>query len=189
MKHIIVALLLLFPLAANAQLSDEMLAILAMEELAKTEALDAKQVEFAEAVPDSAMKLLCRNATVATKDGFERIMEVIQTRSPSPVYENMSVGEFAFFADCDGNRNALEHNVIPDNIQYDHTGISDLTKYMIEEMGLLLKEEGQRGLTPTEFVRERIRAANDNNNRDLAITYNEIRITIQGRLMELEAEQ
>ena len=191
MKEIIVALLLLVPLAANAQLSDEMLAILALEEPAKSEALDARREEIANTLgsveKDRFDRFSCNKLRDSAPDRLISTVERFRERFRGTVIDQAGMGEFLYFLECENNTSAFEQNTY--YIKFDHTGISPLTKYMIAEMGLLLKEQGSRGLTPTEFVSERIRAANDNNNQDLAITYNQIRITIQARLMELESGQ
>jgi len=188
MRHLLLLLAFTSSLA-NAQLSDDMLAILALDEPAKSEAIAAKRIEFVEAVPQPMLPILCRNAAVSTAGNFTRFVDMIKDRSPSPIYENMSYGEFAFFVDCDGH-NAFEHNVFPTNLQGTAIdGISPLTRHMIKEMGLLLREKGPSGLTPIAFVTRLIIAANDVDNFDLAITYNQVRIAIEARIRELEAEQ
>ena len=189
MKHIIVTFLLLLPIAANAQLSDEMLAILAMEEPSKSEAIAERRILIEEAMGEDKERIyrfICNRATEVNETGLVDTIANIKDRSESTLLDELSYGEFIYFSDCDGNRNAFEHNIYPTNLKYKAVeGLTPLTLYMIDEMGLLLLEKSPAGLTPTQIMNDEIRISyslNSNEGEKMACVFSMIKREIQKAL-------
>ena len=176
MKHLIATILFLFPLTVSAQLSDEMLAILAMEEPAKTEALNERRESFVGYLTSSDMRDLCLDAKRSRSELLVDFIKIESANSDS--LSAYSIGEFIYFAECDG-RNAFEHNIYPTNLRYTALeGTSENTLYIISQMGALLAEKGLSGMTALEFVQNHLDIAareNTESSNNRAIIYSQIK--------------
>ena len=175
-----------------ASIGDDLANILALQESAKEAALKAKQNAIAAAfAPDAdwAFRKLCVGATTSSNKRFERAVKKLKKEFPSPVIQNLTNGEFAFFADCNG-RNAFETNITTTNIRFDANGLTQLTIYMLDQLGPeLLNEKGATGVTPLEFVEDAIKGAQQSGADDLAAAYGMIRQEILQRLGAFEHDK